>query len=150
MRIELPQDKYWVHSTQIPVRWGDMDAMQHVNNTVYFRYLEQSRIEWFHEEGFSPPKDGIGPVVVNAFCNFIRQVTYPDTLLLKMYVSDVRRTTFETWVTMESINAPGVICATGGATCIWVDHAQQKAVALPEAVRTRIEAAMAQQGEGNG
>ena len=36
----------WVHTTRMPVRWGDMDAMGHVNNTVYFRYMEQARIEW--------------------------------------------------------------------------------------------------------
>ena len=37
-----------VHTTRVPIRWGDMDAMGHVNNTVYFRYMEQSRIEWLY------------------------------------------------------------------------------------------------------
>ena len=32
----------------MPIRWGDMDALGHVNNTVYFRYMEQARIEWLH------------------------------------------------------------------------------------------------------
>ena len=36
-----------VHTEIIPIRWGDMDAMGHVNNTVYFRYMEQARICWF-------------------------------------------------------------------------------------------------------
>jgi len=36
-----------VHVESIPVRWGDMDAMGHVNNTVYFRFMEQTRISWF-------------------------------------------------------------------------------------------------------
>ena len=36
-----------VHVERIAVRWGDMDAMGHVNNTVYFRYMEQARISWF-------------------------------------------------------------------------------------------------------
>jgi len=35
------------HVERIPIRWGDMDAMGHVNNTVYFRYMEQTRINWF-------------------------------------------------------------------------------------------------------
>ncbi|TMG85764.1 MAG: acyl-CoA thioesterase, partial [Betaproteobacteria bacterium] len=34
------------HTTKVPIRWGDMDAQGHVNNTVYFRYMEQARIEW--------------------------------------------------------------------------------------------------------
>ncbi len=42
MRIEIPADKTFVHETIIPLRWGDMDAFGHVNNTLYFRYMEQA------------------------------------------------------------------------------------------------------------
>jgi hypothetical protein len=35
MKLELPQDKKLVHTTTLPIRWGDMDAMGHVNNTLY-------------------------------------------------------------------------------------------------------------------
>ncbi|MEJ6631516.1 MAG: thioesterase, partial [Burkholderiaceae bacterium] len=37
MRLNLPETKKWVFDLRFPVRWGDMDAMGHVNNTVYFR-----------------------------------------------------------------------------------------------------------------
>ena len=57
------------------------------------------------------------------------------TVLLKMYVSDPGRTTFETWGTMERVGEPGVICAAGGGTVIWVDFPLQKAVELPGWVR---------------
>ena len=46
-----------VHTSVQPIRWGDMDALGHVNNTVYFRYLEQTRIEWVY--GLSPVGDGL-------------------------------------------------------------------------------------------
>src|SRR6218665_2194817 len=46
MKIDLPERKKLVHEMRFPVRWGDMDAMGHVNNTVYFRYLETARIDW--------------------------------------------------------------------------------------------------------
>ena len=48
MRIEVPHDKKLTHEMVIPIRWGDMDAMGHVNNTLYFRYCEIVRIEWLH------------------------------------------------------------------------------------------------------
>lgn len=41
-----------IYATILPVRWGDMDAMNHVNNTVYFRYMEQARIEWLESLGY--------------------------------------------------------------------------------------------------
>ncbi|MDB5909191.1 MAG: acyl-CoA thioesterase [Massilia sp.] len=43
-----------VGAMPMPIRWGDMDAMGHVNNTVYFRYFEQARISWFDEIGCAP------------------------------------------------------------------------------------------------
>ena len=61
----------------IPIRWGDMDAMGHVNNTIYFRYFEIVRIEWLHKVGGAPDPAGEGPVIVNAFCNFLRQLEVP-------------------------------------------------------------------------
>ena len=116
MRIEIPEIKKLVYEMRFPVRWGDMDAMGHVNNTVYFRYLETARIEWMRSVGCTPAPDGQGPVIVNAFCNFYRQLEYPADVLLKLYVSDPGRTTFETWGTMERVDEPGVICAASGRT----------------------------------
>jgi acyl-CoA thioester hydrolase len=75
---------------------------------------------------------------VNAFCNFYKQLEYPGNVLAKMYVSDPARTTFESWCTLELVDKPGVIYAAGGATTIWVDFPQQKAVTLPDDIRVRV------------
>ena len=138
MKIEIPERKKLVFETRMPVRWGDMDAMGHVNNAMYFRYLESTRLDWFRQIGFQPDPQGQGPVIVNAFCNFYRQLEYPDDMLLKMYVSDPARTTFESWITIEKADQPGVICAAGGATTIWVDFPKQKAVDLPDWMRQLV------------
>ena len=52
MKLEVPENKRLLHTVTTPIRWGDMDAMGHVNNTVYFRYMEQARIEWLESFGF--------------------------------------------------------------------------------------------------
>jgi len=135
MKFEFPEIKKFVFEMRIPIRWGDMDAMGHVNNTVYFRYLETARIEWLSAIGCRPQPHGEGPVIVNAFCNFYKQLEYPGEVLAKMYVSDPGRTTFETWCTLERTDRPGVIDAAGGATTIWVDFPKQKASPLPEWMR---------------
>ena len=132
MKIALPEQRKLVHDMVLSIRWGDMDAMGHVNNTVYFRYMETVRIEWMRAVGCDPDPQGQGPVIVNAFCNFYRQLEYPGDVRVKMYVSDPGRTTFETWCTMERTDQPGVVCAEGGATTIWVDFPQQKAKTLPD------------------
>jgi hypothetical protein len=38
-----------VHTTEIAIRWCDMDAFGHVNNSVYFSYFEVARIEWWNK-----------------------------------------------------------------------------------------------------
>jgi acyl-CoA thioester hydrolase len=135
MKIEIPEIKKKVHEMIIPIRWGDMDAMGHVNNTVYFLYLETIRIDFFSSINCVPDPKGQGPVIVNAFCNFYKQLEYPGDVLAKMYVSDPARTTFESWCTLERADQPGLVYAAGGATTIWVDFPQQKAVPLPDHIR---------------
>ena len=139
MKFEIPEKKKLVYEMTLPIRWGDMDAMNHVNNTVYFRYLETIRIDWFRSIGCMVAPQGVGPVIVNAFCNFYKQLEFPGDVLLKMYASDPARTTFESWGTMERADQPGVICAAGGATTIWVDFPKQKAVPLPDWIRQLVE-----------
>ena len=139
MKLEIPQRKKLVHEMTVSMRWGDMDPMNHVNNTLYFRYMEIVRIEWFQKVGCMVDPSGEGPVIVNAFCNFYRQLEYPGDLLVKKYDSDPGRTTFETWTTMARTDAPEVICAAGGATVIWVDFPNQKAIDLPDWVRTLVQ-----------
>ena len=138
MRFEIPEQKKLTLEMVIPIRWGDMDAMGHVNNAVYFRYLETVRIEWLHRAGGAPDPAGSGPVIVNAFCNFLRQLKYPGDLLVKHYVANPGRTSFDTYLTMERTDAPGVICASGGAKTVWVNYAAEKSVPLPESVRALL------------
>ncbi len=138
MRYLVPAAKKLTHEARIPIRWGDMDAMGHVNNTVYFRYLETARIDWLCLIGAAPNPLGLGPVIVNAFCNFYRQLAHPGELLARHYVSDPARTSFETWITLERLDQPGVICAEGGATTLWMDGPAAKAVALPDWVRELV------------
>lgn len=138
MKFEIAQHKKQVYETTFHVKWGDMDAMQHVNNAMYFKYMEHGRVEWFRSIDFLLRPNGQGPVIANAFCNFKHQLKYPDEVLLKMYVSDPARATFDTWTTMARVAEPGVICAEGGATVIWIDTAREKAASLPEALRALV------------
>lgn len=140
MRFDIPEARKFTHEMVIPIRWGDMDAMGHVNNTVYFRYLEIVRIDWLHAVGGAPDPAGDGPVIVNAFCNFYRQLEFPGDVLARHYVASPGRTSFETFITLERTDQPGVIHAAGGATTVWVNFPMQKSVPLPGWLRQLVEA----------
>ena len=138
MRFDLPDTKKLTFEMVIPIRWGDMDAMGHVNNTLYVRYLEIVRIEWLTQVWGPPDVSGEGPVIVNTFCNFLRQLKYPGDVLAKHYVSDLGRTSFMAWVTLERTDAPGLLYATGGAKTVWINYRQERSVPLPEALRALV------------
>ena len=115
-----------------------MDAMGHVNNTVYFRYFEIVRIDWCHAVGCTPDPSGEGPVIVNAFCNFHRQLKYPGDVLAKHYVANPGRSSFDTFMTLERTDEPGVVYASGGAKTVWTDFPKQKSAPMPDWLRELI------------
>ncbi len=138
MRFHLPQDKRLVHETVVQLRWGDMDAMAHVNNTLYFRYMEICRLEWIFKVTGKSHLSGQGPVIVNAFCNFLSQVEPPGDLRVTMYVANPGRSSVESYHTMERTDAPGVVVAEGGARMVWTDYATRKSAPMPESFRALV------------
>ena len=64
------------------VEWGDMDAAQHVNNTVYFRYFESARIEFFNQIGFMDfaGEANVGPILAETSCKYKAPLTFPDNI----------------------------------------------------------------------
>ena len=133
MRFELPTDKKLVHEMRMPIRWGDMDAMGHVNNTVYFRYMESVRLDWIFGCGAHQGQSlqAQGPVIINAFCNFLRQLTYPGDARVTMFVAQPGRSSFETYHTIERVDEPGVVYAEGGAKVVWSDYAGKTSAPMP-------------------
>jgi acyl-CoA thioester hydrolase len=138
MRFTLPAHKKLVHEMVVPLRWGDMDAMGHINNTLYFRYMEIARLDWIFKVGASTRLSGQGPVIVNAFCNFLRQLEFPGDVRVTMHVANPGRTSFETYHTLERCDEPGVLYAEGGARTVWTDYAARKSAPIPDWFRTHL------------
>ena len=91
----------------VPIRWGDMDAMGHVSNAVYFRFISRRCASTGCAASARCGPDGIRAVIVNAFCSFIRQLEYPGEVLAKHYVAKDGRTSFDTYLTLERTDQPG-------------------------------------------
>ncbi len=138
MRFELPAQRTRVHELVIPLRWGDMDAMGHINNTLYFRYMEICRLDWVFKVGVSTRLDGAGPVIVNAFCNFLGQLEFPGDIRVTMDVANPGRSSVETYHTLERVDQPGTVWAEGGARMVWTDYAARKSAPMPEWFRALL------------
>lgn len=116
------------------VRWGDMDALGHVNNTVYFRYMEQARISWFARLGLPVVEHGSGPVIVRAVCDFLKPITYPATIAIPIYLGKVGRSSFTVFHDIHDAGDPAVIFAKGEVVVVWIDHEKGKSTPLPQRV----------------
>ncbi len=138
MRFELPAQKKLVHETVMPIRWGDMDVMGHVNNTIYFRYMEVARLEWVFKTGSKVGTAGEGTIVINAFCNFLRQLEFPGDIRVTMYVANPGRSSFESYHTIERTDEPGVVYAEGGARMVWTDYAAKRSLPIPDWFRAQL------------
>jgi acyl-CoA thioester hydrolase len=120
------------------VRWGDMDAFGHVNNTVYFRYLEQARFEWLADlEASLPP--GEAPVLINANCTFLRQIKYPANLEIRIFVTNIGRSSADLSYEIVETSAPDVICSEATTKVVWADLKRGKSVPIPDVLRTLLQ-----------
>ena len=138
MRIEIPKEKRLVHEMLMPIRWGDMDALRHVNNTLYFRYMEQARVEWIETLGLQVAPGKAAMLMMNGFCNFYKQLSYPGDLILKTSIGAIGRTSMDVYTSMALSTAPDEEAAIGGATMVWVDLTTNKSAPWPEHVLEKL------------
>ena len=123
---------------EMPLRWGDMDAMAHLNNVMYFRLMEEARIQWFAHFGFPTLPVGEAPILAHASCDFVRAMTYPGVAIVRQIVTRVGRSSVEMSIAIEKQGEPGVTYATGRTVIVWYDYAAGKSAPWPEAVRAAI------------
>lgn len=120
------------------VIWGEMDAFQHVNNTVYFRYFENIRIAYFKEMDILGEAAGdVGPILGAIECRFKAPLTYPDTVDIGGRVTEVKddRFTLEHAVYSHRL---GRIAAVGDGLVVGYEYAVMKKANIPQAWRDAI------------
>lgn len=140
MTVRSIADMPLVHVKRLPMRWGDMDMMGHVNNAKYFTYIEAARIDWFTSLGCAPNPKGEGPVLINASCTFLKQLEYPGEIEIRTFIGDFGRTSFETFHQIRRVDQPDVLCAEGAAKVVWVDFVAGKSAPLSEELKARFSA----------
>jgi acyl-CoA thioester hydrolase len=126
------------HAISQPVQWGDQDAFQHVNNVVYFRWMESARISYFQWAGIGGMSNqGIGPILASVKCDYRRQLTYPDTVVISASIASIGRTSLKMVHRIYS-TAQQAVAAEGDSVIVMFDYDHQRPVPVPEAMRAKI------------
>ena len=125
----------------LSVQWGDQDAMQHVNNVVYFRWCESARIAYFGRIGLADRRsqEHVGPILASIRCDFRRQLNFPDTIRIGARIARIGRTSLMMEHRVESLTQQAVV-AEAESTMVVFDYASGKPHPVPEELRRAIEA----------
>jgi acyl-CoA thioester hydrolase len=126
---------------ELPVVWGEMDAFNHINNVVYFRYFESARIAYFEKIRYMETMNatGLGPILASARCDFKRALTYPDKIFVGTRVSEmtVDRFVMQFRIVSEKLQKTA---AEGDGLIVSYNYRERCKAPIPDEIRQRIEA----------
>jgi acyl-CoA thioester hydrolase len=132
-----------LHELQMPVRWGDMDALGHVNNTVFLRYFEQSRIEWAESLGRTLDQKGESMILLKSTVTYLKPLVYPADLIVRLYAGAVGGSSFTLYNDLFVKGAEAAAAAEGEFIIVWLDYRSGKSARVPQALRALLEGAPA-------
>jgi acyl-CoA thioester hydrolase len=137
--IEISQDDIAVavsltkvFECELPLRFADMDADNHVNNAEYYRYMEEARMRWVHTLGLAMTPPAPVPVLAASACSFRAPLHYPGTVTVEVYLGKMGNSSVRTHYLLKNGNT---LAAEGYGVSVWVDAATQRPIPLPGAVR---------------
>ncbi len=124
---------------ELPVLWGHMDAFQHVNNTVYFRYFESARIAYGDrvEMYLYLEQEGIGPILASTSCEFLKPLRYPDTIRVGCRTSRLASSELEQEYAVWSLRLKR-LAALGTGRIVAYDYRALKRSVFPQSLLDRI------------
>lgn len=122
----------------VSVRWGDMDAFGHVNNSVFATYLEEARLRWFATFDGAWFDDVAAPVVAAQSFDFRLPIEWPAELLVELTLERAGTSSMTLGFRMVSRDEPRKFYADGSTVLVWIARETGKATPLPPPVREAI------------
>jgi acyl-CoA thioester hydrolase len=124
------------------VRFGDLDAMRHLNNVVFLRYFETARIAYLREivpghDPANPEQDEFGVIFAECHINYRSPVVFDEVVDVKCSIGHVKRSAFRVEFEMRVGTR---LAAEGYGVLVGFDYTTQQAAALPDALREKLEA----------
>jgi len=126
-------------TVEIPVRFRDIDGMGHVNNAVYFTFMEQARSEWYRREIGIDRVGELDFILAHADCDFKAPIGYGETVVVTMWVTEVGTSSFRFRYELRS-KASGTLFAMGESVQVMYDYGAGKPKPIPSDLRERLAA----------
>ena len=130
-------DNLFRFSTTLEIRWRDLDALGHVNNAVYFTYLEQARVHYLRELGLVPSDpSAIGMILAQTSCQFKSPLELGEQVTIYVRVSELRNSSFIVEYRLEG--GDGRLAATARSAQVCYDYQNQCSIPISDQWREII------------
>ncbi|WP_338777705.1 thioesterase family protein [Metabacillus sp. FJAT-52054] len=123
---------------KVKVRFCETDVLGHVNNTSYFIYIEEARVQFFGKLGSPLTADNWPFILASASCDFMEQAYFNQELIVKTAISKVGGKSFHLEHIIEDANSGNMI-AKGKAVIVYFNFTRQKSEEIPDELRSVLE-----------
>ena len=127
-----------VFSTNIEVRFRDIDALGHVNNAVFFTYFEEGRKQFSKKVFEVSDVSDFNFIMAHIRCDFIRPIRLNDRVILHMWVKDIGTKSFSFEYRIVDFSDETKIYAAGESTQVCYDYDKNRSIEVPVKMRERI------------
>lgn len=130
----------YLFSTELDVRWGDLDAFNHVNNAAFLDYIQEARLRWMLTMPRGWYSDEIHPVVVNATNNYRAPVTWPARLRIDLGLGRTGARSLTIAHRIVDAANPDTVHADGHVVLVWISRQTGQALPVPDVVTGNLGA----------
>ena len=129
-----------IFSTNIDVRFSDLDALGHVNNAVFFTYFEEGRKK-FSKKYFkvSDPSD-FRFIMAHTRCDYLKPVMFVDKVTLQMWVKDIGTKSFAFEYKLVHQSDESIVYATGESVQVCYDYKKNHSIVVPDKMKEKLTA----------
>jgi YbgC/YbaW family acyl-CoA thioester hydrolase len=119
----------------LSVRWRDLDAFNHVNNSKYLSYLEEARLRWMLAMPGMGMDDNVAPVVAASNLNYRRPIEWPGDVVIELFVERIGGSSLTIGHRIVDSKDGGTLYCDGNVVMVWIDRNSGRSAPLPESVR---------------
>ncbi|MFN1834043.1 acyl-CoA thioesterase [Balneola sp. MJW-20] len=121
------------HWCEIPVRFRDLDPLNHVNNALFNTYLEEARLQFLNELGVLKEafEEGKSFVLVKCTVEYLKQITFPSTLLIGTGIGEIGNSSIQAVQGIFNKDSKELL-SVGYSKGVWFDLNTQRPTRLPE------------------
>ncbi|MBE1162654.1 acyl-CoA thioesterase [Dyella acidiphila] len=135
-----------LYTASIGVRWRDLDAFNHVNNSSYLTFLEEARLQWLQQLKGEWMNERAAPVMAASQLNYRRPIAWPAQLRVELHCARLGNSSMTVAHRIVDAADGGTLYCDGHVVMVWMDPLSGKSVALPPVVREAGENAVPQGG----